>query len=135
VYPIRAPDRAGCAARAPRKRPRRAVDGRTSSARRLKALIAAFAKDLGELSQVDQALIRTAATLTLKMEMIEAALAGGQHVDSDELIRLASTSRRALAAVTAKAKPAGGNALQTYLDARAAAAAATEEDGDDGEES
>jgi hypothetical protein len=77
-------------------------DGRSTGARRLKALIAAYSRDLGDLSQVDQALIRTAATLTLKMELLEADLASGRPVDSDELIRLASTSRRALAAVSAK---------------------------------
>lgn len=106
----------------PRSRRGLKPDGRSAGARRLKALIAAYAKDLGELSQVDQALIRTAATLTLKMEMVEAALASGQHVDSDELIRLASTSRRALAAVSAKAtdrKPSG-QTLQEYAAQRAA---------------
>jgi len=94
----------------PRNRRGIKPDGRTSGARRLKALIAAYSADLGELSQVDQALIRTAATLTLKLELIEADLASGKPVDSDELIRLASTSRRALAAVSAKKqerKPSG----------------------------
>ena len=41
-----------------------------------------------------------------------------------------------LSKITTKSKPAGGNALQTYLDARAAAAEAeADEDGGDGEES
>jgi hypothetical protein len=121
----------------PRSRRGLKPDGRTAGARRLKALIAAYSKDLGELSQVDQALVRTAATITLKLELVEADLASGKPVDSDELIRLASTSRRALPAVTAKAIPdAGQNPLQAYLATRAAAASAVDIDGeaDDGDD-
>jgi hypothetical protein len=113
-------------------------DERSAGARRFRDLVAAFSADLGDdLSENDLAMVRTAAALTLKSEQIQADLAAGLPVDSDALIRLASTSRRALAAVSAKAierKPAGGNALQNYLDARAAAAA-DDEDGADGEES
>lgn len=74
------------------------------------------------------AMIRTAAALTLKSEQMQAALIAGQAIDSDVLIRLASTSRRALAAVSAKAinRQPGGATLQDYLARRAAP--------DDGEE-
>jgi hypothetical protein len=98
-----APDRAGYTANATRKRRRLTPDGRTHGARRLKALIASFSEGLGDLSTIDKALIRTAAALTYKMETIENDLAAGKPVASDDLIRLASTSRRALAAVSAKA--------------------------------
>jgi len=129
----RAPGRAGYTANATRKRRPSRPDGRTAGGRRLKALIAAYAKDLGELSQVDQTLIRTAATLTLKLELVEADLASGKPVDSDELIRLASTSRRALAAVSAKAidrKPATVT-LAEHLARRAEALQPDDDDGDD----
>jgi hypothetical protein len=117
----------------PRNRRGLRPDGRSAGARRLKALISAYSADLaGELSQVDQTLIRTAATLTLKMELVEADLASGKTVDSDELIRLASTSRRALAAVTATVtdrKPSG-ETLPQYL-ARKAAERDDDGDGED----
>lgn len=130
---------------APSKRQRSAVtngsrlflegDERSPAARRLRDLIRSFSADFdGTLSEIDTALVRTAAALTLKSEQMQADLAAGRPVDSDALIRLASTSRRALAAVSARVitnKPTGGTALQNYLDARAAAA---EEDDDDGEE-
>jgi hypothetical protein len=97
-------------------------------------LIAAFSSDLGDLSEADLAMVRTAAALTLKSEQIQADLAAGLPVDSGALIRLASTSRRALAAVSAKAiarKPAGAMTLQEYMAAKAAAAAELVSDNDD----
>jgi hypothetical protein len=113
----------------PRNRRGLRPDGRSTGARRLKALVAAYADGLGELNQVDKALVRTAALLSLKLEMMEHDMASGLAVSSDDLIRLASTSRRALAAVSAKAverAPAGPTTLQEYLARRAAP--------DDGEE-
>jgi hypothetical protein len=85
------------------------IDGRGSHARRFRDLISAFSEGFGDLSEADMALVRTAATLTLKMELLQADLVAGLPVDADQLIRLAGTSKRALAAVTAKAagrKPA-----------------------------
>jgi hypothetical protein len=104
-------------------------DERSAGARRFRDLVAAFSADLGDnLSEADMAMIRTAAALTLKSEQMQAALIAGQAIDSDVLIRLASTSRRALAAVSAKAinRQPGGATLQDYLARRAAP--------DDGEE-
>jgi hypothetical protein len=104
-------------------------DARSAGARRFRDLIAAFSADLGDnLSEADIAMIRTAAALTLKSEQMQAALIAGQTIDSDVLIRLASTSRRSLQAISAKAvnrKP-GAASLQDYLDRRVAP--------DDGEE-
>jgi hypothetical protein len=111
-------------------------DGRRSAARRYRALVEGFESEIGgELTPSERALVETAATLQLRVEQLGADVIAGKPVDDDLLIRLASTSRRALTKITARAKPAGGNALQTYLDARAAAAeAADDEDGGDGEE-
>jgi hypothetical protein len=85
------------------------IDGRGHNARRFRDLVAAFSEGFGELNEADRALIKTAATLSLKMELLQADLVAGLPVDADQLIRLAGTSKRALAAVTAKAadrKPA-----------------------------
>ena len=126
------PVRPGYSSNTPRKRRPSKPDGRTQNARRLKALIASFSEGLGELSPVDQAMVRTAAVVSLKLELVEADLASGKPVDSDELIRLASTSRRALAAVSAKAvdrKPATMT-IADYM-ANKAAALQSDDDGDD----
>jgi hypothetical protein len=115
------------------------VDERSASARRFKDIINALSADLGELSEADRALVRTAATLTLKMEMLQADLVAGRDVDADQLIRLAGTSKRAMAAISAKVadrKPTAPS-LQDYLAQRPAAHSPSSQlDGldDDGEE-
>jgi hypothetical protein len=111
------------------------IDGRSHNARRFRDLVRAHEASLGgNLSEIDMALVRTAAALTLKSEQLQADLAAGKDVDSDALIRLASTSRRALAAVSAKAidrKPTAMT-LQEYLAAKGAAVEAdTEQDEED----
>jgi preprotein translocase subunit SecA len=109
-------------------------DERSAGARRFRDLVAAFSADLGDdLSEADMAAVRTAAALTLKSEQIQADLAAGIHVDSDALIRLASTSRRALAAVSAKAlerKPASTMTLADYMAAKQAEHDALADDDD-----
>jgi hypothetical protein len=85
------------------------IDGRGHNARRFRDLVSAFSDGFGELTEADRALIKTAATLALKMELLQADLVAGLPVDADQLIRLAGTSKRALAGVAAKAidhKPA-----------------------------
>jgi ribosomal protein L12E/L44/L45/RPP1/RPP2 len=107
-------------------------DARSAGARRFRDLVAAFSADLGSnLSESDLAMVRTAAALTLKSEQIQADLAAGEDVDSDALIRLAGTTRRSLAAISAKAKPASGSAFQEYLAKHAAQAAADDDDTDE----
>jgi hypothetical protein len=109
-------------------------DARSAGARRFRDLVAAFSADLGELNESDLAMVKTAATLALKMEQLTADVVNGKPVDADQLIRLAGTSRRALAAVSAKAsdrKPGGQNPLQAYLAARAAAQSDDDADNDE----
>jgi hypothetical protein len=108
------------------------IDGRGHNARRFRDLVAAFSEGFGDVTEADKALIKTAATLALKMELLQADLVAGKEVDADQLIRLAGTSKRALAAVSAKAvdrKPAG-QTLAEYMAAKARAA----EQSDDGED-
>jgi hypothetical protein len=96
-------------------------DERSSSARRFRDLIESFSTDLGELSEADMAMVRTAATLTLKMELIQADLVAGKEVESDQLIRMAGTVRRSLAAISAKAaaKKPSGPTLAEYWSSKA----------------
>jgi hypothetical protein len=113
------------------------IDGRSHNARRFRDLVRAHEASLGgNLSEVDMCLVRTAAALTLRSEQLQADLAAGKDVDSDALIRLASTSRRSLAAVSAKAianKPATMT-LQDHLAMRAAALdLASDSDDEDGD--
>ena len=107
------------------------VDARSAGARRFRDLVAAFSADLGDdLSEADLAMVRTAAALTLKSELMQADLAAGIPVDAETLIKLAGTSRRALAAISAKAidrKPTG----MTLAQYAAARAALSDDDGED----
>jgi hypothetical protein len=97
------------------------VDGRLLAARRFRELVEQFEAELGtDLSAADRELVKTAAGLVLRREQMEQAVINGQPVDDDQLVRVASESRRALAtlrAKAAKAKPAGPN-LHEYLAAK-----------------
>ena len=110
-------------------------DARSAGARRFRDLVAAFSADLGsDLSESDLAMVRTAAGLTLKSELLQADLANGVPVDAETLIKLAGTSRRALAAISTKAierKPAGSMTLAEYAAQRAAERDALESDEDE----
>jgi hypothetical protein len=106
-------------------------DERSSTARRFRDLVAAFSVDFEELSEQDLVLVRLAASLTLQAEILQADQVAGKPVDSTELIKLAGTSRRTLAAVSARAvskKPAG-QTLQDHI-----AAKYEDDEADDGED-
>jgi hypothetical protein len=109
-------------------------DARSAGARRFRDLVAALGADLGDnLSEADLAMVRTAAGLTLKSELLQADLAAGKDVDAEVIIKLAGASRRALAAISVKAaerKPAG-QTLQDYLAAKQAVAAVEGDDEED----
>jgi len=80
------------------------VDARSTQARRFKDLISSFAVGLGgdaALSEVDQALIRNAAALTVQCERLQAAVAG-REVKSEEMTGLANSSARILATLKLK---------------------------------
>jgi hypothetical protein len=65
-------------------------------------------------------LVRQAASLIMRGEQLQAAIARGEHVDPDELIRLTNTARRTLAVISKRerSKPA---TLSDYLASRGAA--------------
>jgi hypothetical protein len=63
----------------------------------------------GPLSTIDMALLGQAAALVVRSEALQTAIVAGQDADVDDVIRLASESRRILASLTSKAvkaKPA-----------------------------
>jgi hypothetical protein len=98
------------------------VDGRTVGAVRFKRLINSFSADLGgmaALSEAERGLVRQAASLMMRAEQLQSAIARDEHVDPDELIRLTNTVRRTLAVISKreKAKPA---TLGDYLASRGA---------------
>ena len=114
------------------------VDMRSANGRRYTELFNSFAAGFdGDLGESDLTLIRQAATLSLKSEMLAADLAAGKDVDADVLIRLAGAAKRTLAevsAASAASKPSGGDALAAYLAKRAATVAEADEEDGNGEE-
>jgi hypothetical protein len=98
----------------PYRRPRRTrggtelprIDHRSVTARRFRALVDGFERDLGggPLSICDEALVKQAANLVLATERLQAEIAAGGPVDADTLVRINSEARRAVTAVRAKAK-------------------------------
>lgn len=99
------------------------VDGRSSPARRFRDLIQSFARDLGgfsRLTEAERALVRQAASLTLRAEQLQAAVVRGEPVDADTLIRLSGEARRLLSSIPKREAPKP--ALQDYLAGKAAAA-------------
>jgi hypothetical protein len=130
-----APDAAGCTATAPRKRGRSKPDGRTSSAKRYAALVAAFTDQIGgPLTEAERGLVEQAALLQLRCEQLRNDAIAGRPVDDDLIVKLAGASRRALTKITAKAKPATGENLAQYVARKAAEAAALQSDDDDTED-
>jgi len=99
-------------------------DGRTIAARRFRALIESFEKELGgNLSEVERSLIRQAANLVQVSERLQADVVAGLQVDADAMVRISSEARRILGMLRAKAaknKPAGPT-LAEYLAAKRAA--------------
>jgi hypothetical protein len=134
--PVAPPSKRSRSAITNRSRVHSRVDARSAGARRFRDLVAAFSADLGDdLSEADMAMVRTAAALTLKAELLQADLAAGIPVDAETLIKLAGTSRRALASISAAAidrKPVGMTLAQ-YAAQRAASLQANQDD--EGEDS
>jgi hypothetical protein len=99
------------------------ADGRSTSARRFRDLVRSFESEFdGNLREADRSLIRQAATLLLKSEQMQEAVVRGEPVDSDALIRMASTAKRVLAAISAKSDKrqaaSGHDALAAHIAAK-----------------
>ena len=72
------------------------IDGRSLQARRFRDLMRGYEQEFEVTSEADRALLRTAATLSLKIEEMEAAQLRGEPVDAGDLTRLAGERRRTL---------------------------------------
>lgn len=103
------------------------IDGRTFRGRRFRDLMRGYEREFDVTTEIDRSNIRTAATLSLKIEEMEAAQLRGESVDAGDLTRLAGQQRRVLSELKKKAEaatPAPPSILDHF------AAAADPEDGD-----
>jgi hypothetical protein len=100
------------------------IDGRSPTARRYRDLVQAYKAEIGgDLSEPEMAMIKTAASLSLSAELMQADIVNGKLVDSDDLIRLSSEVRRILDAIAEKAgkrKPAAVPSLHDHAAKHAA---------------
>jgi len=106
------------------------VKGSSKFGRRYRDLIEEFSTEIGgDLTQSERAMVKQAAALAIKGEMMQAAIINGEPVDSDELIRLSSEVRRILDALkSGKRKPtAAPMGLHDIVARRAAERANPEE--------
>lgn len=90
------------------KRSLEGIDGRSAGARRFRDLMESFGSDLGglhQLTEAERALVKQAASVTIRAEQLQAAIVRGEAVDPDELTRLSNTSRRLLASIRRRAAP------------------------------
>jgi hypothetical protein len=96
---------------------------------RFRDLVKAYSQGLGgELSEVDQNLVRQAASLTLAAEILSSDVVNGKAIDADALVRINSEARRVLGMLRAKAeanKPATTESPLQYAARRAAEKAAS----------
>ena len=95
------------------------IDGRTTPARRAKALVAKFVAELGGPSMVgavQMLKIERAAQLTVAAECLRAAALRGEEVDPLGLVRIENLAGRALRDLQARTKcePAGPS-LADYI--------------------
>ena len=112
------------------RRPRQPAPRRRtplSAVRRLNDLVFDFAAELGgidRLSTVEREMVRHAAALMLRAEMMAAAVVRDEQVDGDELIRLSGEARRILTALQKRAtgeRKSAPDDLAAYLRAKSAA--------------
>jgi hypothetical protein len=93
------------------------IDMRSPTARRYRDLVTAFKAEIGgDLSEPEMAMVKTAASLSLSAELMQADIVNGKPSNTDDLIRLASEIRRILDAIAGKAgKRKAGPTLSQYL--------------------
>jgi hypothetical protein len=81
----------------------RGAEQRARLSRRFDELCAQFTAEAGgDLTAAGRLLISQAATLSLRAEMMQRQMLGGRTVKIDDLIRLSSEARRALASISGK---------------------------------
>jgi hypothetical protein len=94
------------------------VKGSSKYGRRFRDLIDAYTAEIGgDLTQFEKAMVKQAAALAIKGEMMQAQVVNNEPIDLDAMIRLSSEVRRILAEIAGKAgkrKPVGPT-LAEYL--------------------
>src|ERR1700681_163704 len=94
---------------------------RTAGARRFRCLCEAFTAELGgQLTEVDQNLIKQAANLVLAAERFQVDVVNGAVVNPDAMVRVSSEARRILGMLGTKAaknKPTASS-LKDYLNSK-----------------
>jgi hypothetical protein len=89
----------------------RTIDGRHTSARRLRDLVQSYAAMIGvtveQLTEAERSLVLSAANLTIKAEQLRAKAATGQEVGEDSLVRVSNAQVRALKALRRLSEPPG----------------------------
>jgi hypothetical protein len=97
------------------------TDGRTLAARRFRSLCEAFTAELGgQLTEVDQNLVKQAANLVLAAERFQVDVVNGAEVNPDAVVRVSSEARRILGMLGTKAaknKPTASS-LKDYLNSK-----------------
>jgi hypothetical protein len=73
--------------------------------RRYRDLIAAYSAEIGlPLGASETAMVKQAAALAVRSEMMQAQIVNGEQINPDDLIRICSEVRRILDAIAAKAR-------------------------------
>jgi hypothetical protein len=106
------------------------VKGSSKYGRRYRDLIACYSEELGgDLTQSERAMVKAAASLSIRSEMLQADLVNGTAVNPDDIIRISSEVRRILDAIGEKAgkrKPAAVPSIHDYVAANYGAASEEE---------
>lgn len=96
-----------------------AWDGRTTRARRFKAVVAGLKADLGTHGERELALVHQAAAIVVQCEAEQARVLRGEAVDLEQLTRLTNVLARSLAALGVKqGKTAKRVSVDDYLASR-----------------
>ena len=90
------------------------IDYRTLAARRFKDLVRSYSETYDVVTEADQSLVRTAASLAFKGEQMQEALVRGENVESDEIVKNAGQLHRILAGLKRRAA-AGADARSPSL--------------------
>jgi hypothetical protein len=81
------------------------VNASSKYGRRYRDLIAAYSAEIGlPLGASETAMVKQAAALAVRSEMMQAQIVNGEHIEPDDLIRICSEVRRILDALAAKAR-------------------------------
>ena len=104
------------------------VDGRSPGARRFRDLVNSYCEGVGKgydaMTEVERNTVRQAATAQLQSEALQSAIARGERVDTEQLVRLSNLSVRLLTklGLVKSGNEDDGGDLATYLASRGEAA-------------